>query len=96
MLSVLTSRATEMRLLWLVLLIPLFGFTTCTKKEYVEVPGEVRYRDRPVVQPISPDLLVERPIAEGPPSQCPNVAAERRRELEICNGFLRKIKERQE
>jgi hypothetical protein len=39
-----------------------------------------------VYVPIDPSLTRRHPIAEGPPSMCPEVAAQRRRELEACNA----------
>ena len=39
-----------------------------------------------VLQPLPPELLAEHPIAEGSPSQCLSVAAQRRAELVVCNS----------
>ena len=39
-----------------------------------------------VIQPLPPELLADHPIAEGSPSQCPGVAAQRRAELVVCNA----------
>ena len=65
------------------------------RQEVITPPPKVEYRDRLVVQPIAPELLVEGEIAEGPPSEVFNVAARRRIELERVNANLRTIKEQQ-
>ena len=43
-------------------------------------------RVQQVVEPIPAELLQPHPIAEGLPSQCPSIAAQRRAELEACNA----------
>ena len=70
--------------------------TGCCKPETVRVPGPVEYRDRLVVQPVASELLQPHPIATGPLSQCPDVAAARKRELEQCNAHKAQIREGQE
>lgn len=68
--------------------------TGCCTGQVREVPGPVEYRDRIVVQPIPAELLREHPIAEGKLSECPDVAAERRKELELANEHKRILRER--
>lgn len=58
----------------------------CCKPEVIREPGPVEYRDRLVVEPIPADLTNEHPIAEGPLSACPQVAAQRKSELIECNA----------
>lgn len=65
--------------------------TACVPR-VVTRPGPVQYRDRLVYVPVSNALTEERPIAEGPLSECPRVAAERGAELEAANGQLRSIR----
>ncbi len=43
-------------------------------------------RVQQVVQPIPAELLQPHAIAEGAPSQCPSIAAQRRAELVKCNA----------
>lgn len=71
----------------------LLALTGCCTREVVPTPGPVEYRDRIVVQPIPAELLVEHPIATGPLSACPDVAADRRRELEQCNKHKRALRQ---
>jgi hypothetical protein len=72
------------------------GFTSCTKRETIRVPGPVEYRDRLVVEPIPAELLREHPVATGPLAVCPQVAAARRAELEACNADKAALRARQE
>lgn len=51
----------------------------------------VRVIERYVYVPITPDLTGLEPVAEGPLSQCPQVAAQRRAALEKCNAKLSQI-----
>lgn len=74
-----------MRFLILAITLLLAGFTSCTR-EVIRTPGPVQYRDRLVVEPIPADLLREHPIATGSIAECPQVAAQRRSELEACNA----------
>lgn len=50
-----------------------------TRPVYIE-------RVRNVVPPTPPGLLAEHPIASGAPSQCLDVAAQRREQIESCNA----------
>jgi hypothetical protein len=65
----------------------LLTLTACATPQ-VQYIDRVRFVDRvqQVVKPIDPELLQLHPIAEGPPSQCLSVAAQRRAELEKCNA----------
>lgn len=72
------------RVLGVVLLLTL---TACATPQ-VQYIDRVRFVDRvqQVVKPIDPELLQPHPIAEGLPSQCPSIAAQRRAELVKCNA----------
>lgn len=72
------------RVLGTVLLLTL---TACATPQ-VQYIDRVRFVDRvqQVVKPIDPELLQQHPIAEGLPSQCPSIAAQRRAELVKCNA----------
>lgn len=49
-------------------------------KEYVTVEVErIRYVE------VEPELTDQHPIAEGPLSACPDVAAKRKEQLRLCN-----------
>lgn len=50
------------------------------------VEPRIVYVDRPVYVAIDPEFTNPHPIAEGPLSHCPVVAAARRKELETCNA----------
>lgn len=65
----------------------LLTLTACATPQ-VQYIDRVRFVDRvqQVVKPIDPELLQPHPIAEGLPSQCPSIAAQRRAELEKCNA----------
>jgi hypothetical protein len=67
--------------------VALLALTACATSQ-PQVISYPKYIDRPrnVVQPIPAELLRDHPIAEGPPSQCPSVAAQRRAELNACNA----------
>lgn len=84
-----------MRTLILIFIVLTVSGFSCGRKEVIREPGEVVYRDRIVVQPVAPGLLVEHEVATGPLSQCPNVAADRKRALELCNAQIREIRESQ-
>lgn len=49
----------------------------------------VQIVERIVYVPIDSALTAPEPIAEGPLSQCPSVAAQRRAALQRCNAKLR-------
>ena len=61
--------------------------TACATPQ-VQYIDRVRFVDRvqQVMKPIDPELLQPHPIAEGLPSQCPSIAAQRRAELVKCNA----------
>lgn len=65
----------------------LLTLTACATPQ-VQYIDRVRFVDRvqQVVKPIEPELLQPHPIAEGLPSQCPSIAAQRRAELVKCNA----------
>lgn len=67
--------------------------TGCCAPEIIREPGPVVYRDRLVTQPIPPELLRPHPIATGPLSQCPDVAAARKAEIEACNADKEALRE---
>lgn len=69
------------RILLLVALATLAGCKQRIVKEYVPVEV-VRY----VYTPVDPGLTNPHPVAEGPLSACPDVARQRKRELEACNA----------
>lgn len=74
------------------LMLALCGLVGCvTKPTVIEAPPKVEYRDRLVVAPIAPELLERRPIVTGPLSECPDVAKQRRAELQQCNRQLEEI-----
>jgi hypothetical protein len=70
----------------LIALIALGALVGCATPDVIRLPGPVEYRDRLVVQPIPAELLRAHPVAEGPLAVCPQVAAQRRSELEACNA----------
>lgn len=72
-----------------------FASTGCAR-ELVRVPGPVEYRDRLVLRPVPPELLLDHPIAVGGVAQCPQVAAQRRIELERCNADKSALRSMQE
>lgn len=65
----------------------LLTLTACATPQ-VQYIDRVRFVDRvqQVVKPIDPELLQLHPVAEGLPSQCPSIAAQRRAELVKCNA----------
>jgi hypothetical protein len=67
-------------------LIPLL-LAGCATQQPIVIP-RTEYREIPVIvyRALPPERLVLHPIAEGPPSQCPDVAAARRAELQACNA----------
>lgn len=69
-----------------VAVIALLALTACTPEPLVITRPVYIDRPRNVVQPIPAELLQPHPIAEGLPSQCPSIAAQRRAELEACNS----------
>lgn len=66
----------------------------CCATETIREPGPVQYRDRLVIQPIPENLTAPLPVAEGPPSQCFEVAAARREQLEVCNTDRKTLRDR--
>jgi hypothetical protein len=50
------------------------------------VEPRIVYVDRTVYVEVDPELTSPHPIAEGPLSHCPVVAAARKAELEACNA----------
>lgn len=77
------------------ILLPLLA-ACCPTPQTIRLPGPVEYRDRLVVQPIPAELLGEHPIATGGIAVCPQVAANRRAELESCNAAKAAIRKMQE
>lgn len=69
------------RLALLLAVAALAGCQQRVVKEYVPVEV-VRY----IYAPVDPALTNPHPIAEGPVSACPDVARQRKRELEACNA----------
>jgi hypothetical protein len=68
------------------LALALLALTACTPDPvYITRPVYID-RVQQVVQPIPAELLQPHAIAEGAPSQCPSIAAQRRAELEACNA----------
>lgn len=68
------------RLSLLVAALLLAGCTPRVVKEYVTVEVErVKY------VPVDPQFTNPHPIATGPLSACPDVAAQRREQLRLCN-----------
>lgn len=63
------------------------AFGSCTR----EAPPEVVEVKVPYFVRIDPALVVQRPVAEGPLAQCPQVASDRKKELETCNSQLQQI-----
>jgi hypothetical protein len=65
-------------------------------------PGPLRVVTKPVevpvvtikVVPVPAELTDEHPIAEGPLSECPVVAAQRKTELQACNADKSAIRSR--
>jgi len=69
-----------------VCLLAVLALTACTPDPlYITRPVYID-RVQQVVQPIPAELLQPHPIAEGLPSQCPSIAAQRRAELDACNA----------
>jgi hypothetical protein len=64
----------------------------CCKPQIIREPGPTVYVDRLKVQPVDARLLVEHPIAEGAPSECIAIAAQRKAEIEACNAHKRAIR----
>lgn len=60
--------------------------TACTPEPLVITRPVYIDRVQQVVQPIPAELLQPHAIAEGMPSQCPSIAAQRRAELDACNA----------
>lgn len=56
---------------------------------------EVQIVERRIYVGISSELTAPEPVAEGPLSECPLVAAERRAAVERANAKLRAIAEKQ-
>jgi hypothetical protein len=72
----------------------LLGLAACapqvkyiTRTETVEVPVITVMR-------VAPELTAQHPIAEGGLADCPVVAAQRKDELQSCNGKLEAIEAR--
>lgn len=72
----------------------LAGCARWCKPEIVRVPVEVE-RVRIVVEPVPAELLRQHPVATGDLAHCPQVAAQRRAELDACNADKQAIKDRQ-
>lgn len=66
----------------------------CCATETIREPGPVQYRDRLVLQPIPENLTAPLPVAEGPPSQCFEVASARREQLNVCNADRKTLRDR--
>lgn len=64
----------------------LLALTACTPEPLVITRPVYIDRVQQVVQPIPAELLQPHAIAEGMPSQCPSIAAQRRAELDACNA----------
>lgn len=56
------------------------------------VKPEIVYVDRYIYVDIPAALTEELPIAEGPLSQCPDVAAQRKKTAAILNSHMRQIR----
>lgn len=56
------------------------------------VKPEIVYVDRFVYVAIPASLTDEMPIAEGPLSQCPDVAAQRKKAAAVLNSRMRQIR----
>lgn len=65
----------------------------CPKAEVIRLPGPVEYRERLVYVPIPSELTEQHEIATGPLSECPQVAAKRKAELQACNADKRATRE---
>lgn len=86
-------RCVDRRLLILLLLAATAVVAGCGRDRIVTRPVPVE-RVRLVVEPVADALTEPRPIATGPLSECPRVAAERRTELETANAQLAAIRAR--
>jgi hypothetical protein len=64
----------------------LLTLTACAHEPLVITRPVYIDRVQQVVQPIPLELLRAHAIAEGPPSACPSIAAQRRAELVACNA----------
>jgi hypothetical protein len=74
---------------WFCLWLPaslVLTLTACTPDPLVITRPVYIDRVQQVVQPIPAELLQPHAIAEGLPSECPSIAAQRRAELEACNA----------
>lgn len=83
----------------LILMIALVALTACGKKSLVKpdlpdatpVAPTIVYVDRVRYVHVPKALVEEQPIAEGPLSQCPDVAAARKKALKVLNAHVREI-----
>lgn len=74
----------------LVAVLALLALAACSSAPKIAVaPGRPLIIERVVYVPIDAALVDQHPIAEGPLSECPRVAAQRRAELEACNADKR-------
>lgn len=90
-----------MRALLIVILLAL-SLSACRKDRKPDLPpscpvavAEVTVVERRVYVPIERALTQREPIAEGPLSQCPIVAAQRRKAIESANAKLKAIEAKQ-
>lgn len=86
----------------LLLIVAALGLVACDRKRddvRADLPPscpagagvEIRVVERKVYVPIPSSLTQRAPIAEGPLAQCPQVAGDRRKELEKVNSRLQQI-----
>lgn len=83
----------------LVVLILLGTLTACGQKRLVKpdlpdatpIAPTIVYVDRVRYVAVPKTLVEEQPIAEGPLSQCPDVAAARKKALKVLNAHMREI-----
>ena len=84
---------------FLIVLIALVALTACGRKGMVKpdlpdatpVAPTIVYVDRVRYVAVPKNLVEEEPIAEGPLSQCPDVAAARKKSLKKINARVREI-----
>jgi len=82
---------------WLLILLP-FVLGGCPRQDLTRscppaaVKPEPVIVERKVYVSIPAELTPEPVVAEGPLSECPNVAAARRKTIETCAANMRKIR----